>query len=623
MADPLTESQKQLKARGVPLTRAGELGRSINKGLGAFGNMNPTLAAPALLEKILESVRGEGGVAPTSILEGLLGPSKELQGLGSLANRDEKDGIASKLLGIDLADLPGTGVGRPDMAELVRSYTKDGNIGGARIPLGEAGLLSKPYPAHLSNAKAKEQAKRMFLANRSGLSNYIAPDREPSSPEEIQALIDSASKTKDLSKVLPISDSVDGPTPGELLGGAAEREAEEKALANQEASFDRKAEDAFVKSVANLTESDAPTTSNRKELLEKYKQEFAEATGLKIDGNVDRSDAMIAFGLELMKNKAGKGFNVGKIASAVGEAGTAALPILRQASKEAQAAKLAAGKYALDQIKAGESAQSAFAKEVRTNNFNWLLKKLELQEKARIEEIKNSGKTNEMKNVASVPIGAGDMKVRIGEQDGVSKFASGPTDAGAIVNAYTKYTEGQENIDIMNDALTAISNEDSSAISVLSDRAKSLGVAWGVVDGVDMFGEKGISNEAEFEKYRQATINAFKKLILQESQVSNLDLTTLFASFGEVNFMKNPKEAEAAIDLMNQYFAAKKRSLEPVLSDFYDRDWFRSDEDYERTQEKLSKLGATYSTKAEKGSSGRLEINLASIPKLQDIAESQ
>ena len=595
MADANQRRLNELANRGmIPMTRKAELAQ----GLGRFsGNIEP----------ISESII----TAPKRGLEALIdyfnSPSKQAGKLASLANRDGKDGIASKLLGIDLADLPETGVGRPDIAELVRSYTKDGNIGGARIPLGEAGLLSKQYPT------AEELS---ILRNQ--------PPADTSTAKQIADLIKPrVPKEKDLSKVLPISDSVDGPTPGELLGGAAKLEAEEKALADQEASFDRKAEDAFLKSVANLTESDAPTTSNREELLEKYKQEFADATGLKIDGNVDRSDAMIAFGLELMKNKAGKGFNVGKIASAVGEAGTAALPILRQASKEAQAAKLAAGKYALDQIKAGESAQSAFAKEVRTNNFNWLLKKLELQEKARIEEIKNSGKTNEMKNVASVPIGAGDMKVRIGEQDGVSKFASGPTDAGAIVNAYTKYTEGQENIDIMNDALTAISNEDSSAISVLSDRAKSLGVAWGVVDGVDMFGEKGISNEAEFEKYRQATINAFKKLILQESQVSNLDLTTLFASFGEVNFMKNPKEAEAAIDLMNQYFAAKKRSLEPVLSDFYDRDWFRSDEDYERTQEKLSKLGATYSTKAEKGSSGRLEINLASIPKLQDIAESQ
>jgi hypothetical protein len=215
-----------------------------------------------------------------------------------------------------------------------------------------------------------------------------------------------------------------------------------------------------------------------------------------------------------------------------------------------------------------------------------------------------------MKNVASVPIGAGDIKVRIGDIDGVSKFASGPTDAGAIVNAYTKYTEGQGNISIMGDALTAISNKDSSAVSILADRAKSLGVAWGFVDGKDMFGEKGISDEAEFEKYRQATINAFKKLILQESQVSNLDLTTLFASFGEVSFMKNPKEAEAAIDLMNQYFAAKKRSLEPVLANFYDRSWYRSDEDYTRAQEELSKLSGAYKMEATTGEGGRLSLDL-------------
>ena len=172
MADPLTESQKQLEARGVPLTRAGEL----SQGLGSLAS-NPTgLAIPLLLEKIYGSVRGEDGVYPTSVLEGLLGPSKELQGLGDLANTGEISGVDSDLIGIDFADLPGTGVGVPDIKN-------------------DTGLSSKPYPAHLSDEKAREQAKRMFLANRSSPSNYIAPDREASSPEEIQALINNSSKT--------------------------------------------------------------------------------------------------------------------------------------------------------------------------------------------------------------------------------------------------------------------------------------------------------------------------------------------------------------------------------------------------------------------------------------------
>jgi hypothetical protein len=349
---------------------------------------------------------------------------------------------------------------------------------------------------------------------------------------------------------------------------------------------------------------------SRSDSIARYKKEFEEITGIDASGKPDKSRFLMALGLNLMQNKAGKDFDFSKIVDEGAKSVEKAMPFLDKAVAKAEAASLSAGKFALDEIKAGESATAAFNKEVRTNTFNWALKKMELEEKANIEKIKNKGKSNEMKNVASVPIGAGDIKVRIGDIDGVSKFASGPTDAGAIVNAYTKYTEGQGNISIMGDALTAISNKDSSAVSILADRAKSLGVAWGFVDGKDMFGEKGISDEAEFEKYRQATINAFKKLILQESQVSNLDLTTLFASFGEVSFMKNPKEAEAAIDLMNQYFAAKKRSLEPVLANFYDRSWYRSDEDYTRAQEELSKLSGAYKMEATTGEGGRLSLDL-------------
>ena len=80
--------------------------------------------------------------------------------------------------------------------------------------------------------------------------------------------------------------------------------------------------------------------------------------------------------------------------------------------------------------------------------------------------------------------------------------------------------------------------------------------------------------------------------------------------------MKNPKEAEAAIELMADYFSAKKRSLEPVLNDFSDRSWFRSNEDYKRTQEKLSKMGETYTTQATAGEGGKLTIDLSSIPKI-------
>jgi hypothetical protein len=56
----------------------------------------------------------------------------------------------------------------------------------------------------------------------------------------------------------------------------------------------------------------------------------------------------MSFGLALMQNKAGKGFNIGRMLSAVGEAGEKAMPAFQQAKKEAKAEQLAAGKYALD-----------------------------------------------------------------------------------------------------------------------------------------------------------------------------------------------------------------------------------------------------------------------------------
>ena len=430
------------------------------------------------------------------------------------------------------------------------------------------------------------------------------------------------------------SGSEGGTNDGEIAQSIITKKRAEAGLAEEARLFDdigvdkedTVMEDALIGSMNPYLEAinkKIPTAESREDLIKKYKKEFSEATGIEIDGKVDKSQALMAMGLSLMQNRAGKGFNVGKILNAVGQAGEKALPVLEKAKTEAKAAQLASGRYALDKIAKGESATAAFNAEARASAESWMLEKFKASNAIKLEEIKAGGESNEMKNVAPVPIGAGDLKVRIGDKGGVSVFASGPTDAGAIVNAYTKYTEGQENIDIMNDALSAIASKDSSALSTLSDRAKSVGVAWGVVDGVDMFGPKGVSDEAEFNKYRQATINAFKRLILQESQVSNLDLTTLFASFGDVKFMQNPKEAELAIELMNQYFASKKRSLEPVLTDFHDRSWFRSDEDYNRTQEKLSKINKVFDPKVTSEAGGRMTLDLSTIPTLKNIEEAQ
>ena len=92
---------------------------------------------------------------------------------------------------------------------------------------------------------------------------------------------------------------------------------------------------------------------------EDYMKEFAEATGVSIDGKADKSQALMAFGLALMQNKAGKGFDVSKALSALGEAGTAAAPAFQKAKDTARANRIAAGKYALQEKKAAAASRTA------------------------------------------------------------------------------------------------------------------------------------------------------------------------------------------------------------------------------------------------------------------------
>ena len=93
--------------------------------------------------------------------------------------------------------------------------------------------------------------------------------------------------------------------------------------------------------------------------IEQYKQAFSEATGIDTSGKVDKKDALMAFGLALMQNKAGKGFNVGKMLTATGEAGEKAMPALERAKDRARQGALAGGKYALQTQSADKAVRAA------------------------------------------------------------------------------------------------------------------------------------------------------------------------------------------------------------------------------------------------------------------------
>ena len=109
--------------------------------------------------------------------------------------------------------------------------------------------------------------------------------------------------------------------------------------------------------------------------LAEYKREFAEATGIDISGKVDKSAALMSLGLALMQNRAGKGFNVGRMLSEFGKAGEAAMPALEKAKTQARNDAIAAGKYAL-QTRASDRATDAANQEKLMNRGKyWVYKK--------------------------------------------------------------------------------------------------------------------------------------------------------------------------------------------------------------------------------------------------------
>ena len=71
--------------------------------------------------------------------------------------------------------------------------------------------------------------------------------------------------------------------------------------------------------MVNDSEPEKPKT------IDDYKADFAKATGIDISGEPDNKSALMALGLSLMQNRAGKGFNLSNILGEVGRAGQAAL----------------------------------------------------------------------------------------------------------------------------------------------------------------------------------------------------------------------------------------------------------------------------------------------------------
>ncbi len=164
-------------------------------------------------------------------------------------------------------------------------------------------------------------------------------------------------------------------------------------------------EKAFEDAMSEYENINAGEETPRKTLAE-YKKDFADATGIDVSGKVDKSAALQAFGLALMQNQAGKGFNVSKLLTSLGEAGEKASPKLEKARERARTAQLAAGKYGLEQVAADDATEIAtrVAQKKALNDLNVtnldnkskaIIKQAELDNDMAIAKLENKTKLRE------------------------------------------------------------------------------------------------------------------------------------------------------------------------------------------------------------------------------------
>ncbi len=332
----------------------------------------------------------------------------------------------------------------------------------------------------------------------------------------------------------------------------------------------------------------------REEMLEKYKQEFADATGIDISGKPDTSQALMAMGLSMMQNRAGKNFNVGKALDAVGKAGEKAMPALSAARKEAKAARVAAGKYALGQIKADEDVESAIAASELAFQREYLLKEMEMRQKDR----EANYKAGEVKNPYNSEVMDG-LTIRMGRSRDGAKYMDPSNALKKIAGTQRKVNGALETLDKMDVLLDEIGDANTgNAAKIIGDRIKTLFVAGGMTDAKVAFPESGISTEDELRAYQSSIVNEFKRFLTQETGngISNVDIQNLKELLGDVSVFTNPLTAKKRLSRIRRIFTGKRKSVAALRENIMDPKYYATEQEFLDNQENFDTLLAGTTT---------------------------
>lgn len=358
-----------------------------------------------------------------------------------------------------------------------------------------------------------------------------------------------------------------------------------------------------------------------------YKKEFSEATGIDISGDPDNKAALTAFGLALMQNKAGKGFNVGNMLSEVGAAGEKALPLMEKARQEARAGQLAAGQYALGESKAADAArqkflvdQSAYLQtrqdkvldymqsrrdtltddaskrrhdlETEAVKHGFALRKQEIKSQLDAAKDDKYDKIEDYQLLPNIPA----LKIQRGFDGKKPVYADPGTTSMQVAETYKDVQVKLSMVDDLENIITKLANEGDNAFGgqvgkILFDRinkySKLVGGPYAKV-----FNDRGITAESEAQVIIDAFVQANKRFISQETGngVSDGDKTDIRTVTGEIVLTDSLDKNLARLDQVRGLFSKNVGLLENEIIRLGKRGEYSSDEQFELSQKIMSDI---------------------------------
>jgi hypothetical protein len=263
------------------------------------------------------------------------------------------------------------GFGKNEISELEK----------ARRAIQDNAFKTDPIGNLTQKALLEKQAAESDIAAREALGEEGA--FQPSGLDEITDILSSIENAEPQPPETSVEESADGieeilkEITGSGRGEVVEKPGERKSYLESGKVSQSQIDEGFMAAMDDYiaaARGENPTGPEKK-TIEKYKEEFSKATGIDVSGKVDKSSALMAFGLALLQNKAGKGFNVGKMLTSIGTAGEAAMPELAAARKEAKQAALSAGKFALEMQSSDESKRQAAAEKAMNRSSYYVMPK--------------------------------------------------------------------------------------------------------------------------------------------------------------------------------------------------------------------------------------------------------